>query len=341
MKPHQNQFTAAQRPRRLRTHPAMRTAVAETRVHASDLMQPHFVLDVDSGLEEIPSMPGIERMGRSELLRRVEADLHLGIRSILLFGLPGDASKDPEGRASQEPNGCVPTAVRALKQAFGDDLLLATDVCLCAYTDHGHCGVLEGGRILNDPSLSLLADTALAHAEAGADLVAPSDMMDGRVAAIRGRLDQAGHDRVGVLSYAVKYASAYYGPFRDAADSAPAQGDRKTYQMDPRNGREALREAALDEAEGADMLMVKPALAYLDVIAKVREASHLPLAAYNVSGEYSQVKAGAQLGWLDEAAVVSENLHAMKRAGADLLITYHGRSALENHWLDDEHATSK
>ncbi len=334
MKPHQNQSTAAQRPRRLRTTAALREAVAETRVHASDLMQPHFVLDADSGLEAIPSMPGIERMGRSELLRRIEADLQLGIRSIMLFGLPGAARKDPEGSASQAADGCVPTAVRAIKAAFGDDLVLATDVCLCAYTDHGHCGVLHEGHILNEPSLGLLAETALAHAEAGADLVAPSDMMDGRVAAIRGRLDQAGHDRVGVLSYAVKYASAYYGPFRDAADSAPAAGDRKTYQMDPRNRREALREAALDEAEGADMLMVKPALAYLDVIAQVRAASSLPLAAYNVSGEYSQVKAAAQLGWLDEGAVVSENLHAMKRAGADLLITYHGREALEQRWLN-------
>ena len=312
----------------------MREAVAETRVHARDLMQPHFVLDADSGTEAIPSMPGIERMGRSQLLARIEADLKLGIRSIVLFGLPGDAHKDPEGLASQAHDGSVPKAVRAIKQAFGDDLLLATDVCLCAYTDHGHCGVLEAGKVLNDPSLGLLAETAFAHAEAGADLVAPSDMMDGRVAAIRERLDQGGYEGVGVLSYAVKYASAYYGPFRDAADSSPAQGDRKTYQMDPRNGREALREAALDEAEGADMLMVKPALAYLDVIAQVRAASHLPVVAYNVSGEYSQVKAGAQMGWLDEGAVVSENLHAMKRAGADLLITYHGREALEHQWLD-------
>ena len=227
----------------------------------------------------------------------------------------------------------MPRAVAALKAEFGDDLCVMTDVCLCAYTDHGHCGVLEEGRVVNDASLAPLADMALAHARAGADFVAPSDMMDGRVAALRDRLDDEGFEETGLLAYSVKYASAYYGPFRDAADSAPGMGDRKSYQMDPRNVREALREAALDEAEGADMLMVKPALAYLDVIRAVKERSDLPLAVYNVSGEYSLVKAAAARGWVDEAAVVRENLLAMARAGADMIITYHAREALAGGWL--------
>ena len=226
----------------------------------------------------------------------------------------------------------------ALKQAFGDDLLVITDVCLCAYTDHGHCGLVAGGRVVNDASLAPLARMALAHADAGADLVAPSDMMDGRVAALRSALDAGGHAETGLLSYAVKYASAYYGPFRDAAGSAPGQGDgapsdRRGYQMDPRNAREAEREALLDEAEGADMLMVKPALAYLDILARVRAVSRLPLAAYNVSGEYAAVKAAAERGWLDEAEVVRENLLAMARAGADVILTYHARDAAREGWL--------
>ncbi len=322
-----------QRPRRLRVSQAIRDIVCETRVHADQLIQPHFVLDQDSGTQNIPSMPGIDRMGRKELLNRVGKDLDLGIRSVMIFGLPGDAHKDNTGSGAQDAKGCVPNVVRELKNEFGNDLVVMTDVCLCAYTDHGHCGVLNEGRIENDPSLDLLASTALAHADAGADVVAPSDMMDGRIGALRTKLDGNGHEDVAIMSYAVKYASAYYGPFRDAADSAPAAGDRKTYQMDPRNSREAMREATLDEAEGADFLMVKPALAYLDVIAKVRAASDLPLAAYNVSGEYSAVKAAVEKGWLDEASVVSENLHAMVRAGADLVITYHAREALAGAWL--------
>ncbi|MFT5200016.1 MAG: porphobilinogen synthase [Planctomycetota bacterium] len=329
----QNENYMPQRPRRLRVSQRLRDAVCETRVHADQLIQPHFVLDQDSGVEAIPSMPTIDRMGRTDVLKRIEKDLELGIRSVMIFGLAGNAPKDNEGSAAQDSNGCVPKVVRDLKRAFGSDLIVMTDVCLCAYTDHGHCGVLHEGRIQNDPSLDLLARTALAHAEAGADVVAPSDMMDGRIGAMRRKLDGNGFDDVAIMSYAVKYASAYYGPFRDAADSAPAAGDRKTYQMDPRNSREALREAALDEAEGADFLMVKPALAYLDVIAKVRAASTLPLAAYNVSGEFSAVKAAVAQGWLDEAAVVSENLHAMVRAGADQIITYHAREALAGAWL--------
>ncbi len=322
------------RPRRLRRTRAIRDLVAETQVAAEQLIMPHFVHPARRGSTPIPSMPGIEQMGYDDLLARVEADLELGIRAILLFGHPHDGTKAPDGRAAADPNGAVQHAVRELKGRFSDDLVVMTDVCLCAYMDHGHCGVLgDDGRVANDASLAPLVDAALSHAEAGADFVAPSDMMDGRVAAIRDGLDAAGLDSVAILSYAVKYASAYYGPFRDAADSTPSAGDRKSYQMDPRNVLEALRETELDTAEGADMLMVKPALAYLDVIRAVRETSELPLAAYNVSGEYSAVKAAAANGWLDEAEIVRENLLGMRRAGADQIITYHARDALEGRWL--------
>jgi porphobilinogen synthase len=321
------------RPRRLRASQALRDLVAETHVRAEQLIMPHFVLPAARGEEAIPSMPGLARLGVEDLVRTVEADLALGIRSVLLFGSPGEGRKDAGGSAASDPDGTVPRAVRALKERFGPDLVVITDVCVCAYTDHGHCGVLADGRVDNDRSLGLLSAMAAVHADAGADIVAPSDMMDGRVAAIRDALDARGRTDVAILSYAVKYASAYYGPFRDAADSAPQHGDRRAYQMDPRNGAEAVREGRLDEAEGADMLMVKPALAYLDVIRRVREASTLPLAAYNVSGEYSAVKAAAERGWLDEAGVVRENLQAMVRAGADLVITYHAREALRRRWL--------
>jgi porphobilinogen synthase len=250
-----------------------------------------------------------------------------------LFGHPEAGAKTPTGTAAAAANGAVQRAVARLKDTFGKDLIVMTDVCLCAYTDHGHCGVVHDGEIANDPSLEPLVAAALSHARAGADVVAPSDMMDGRVAAIRDALDDEGLDHVILLSYAVKYASAYYGPFRDAADSTPSSGDRKSYQMDCRNVREALREADLDAAEGADMLMVKPALPYLDVIRAVREISDLPLAAYNVSGEYSAVKAAAANGWLDEPSVVRENLIAIRRAGADQIITYHARDALRGGWL--------
>jgi porphobilinogen synthase len=321
------------RPRRLRRSAALRDLVAETRVRAEQLIMPHFVEPRDRGADPIPSMPGISRLGVDDLVRTVEADRKLGIRSVLLFGVPPDGAKDAEGTSAHDRNGAVPRAVRALKKAMGNDIVVLTDVCLCAYTSHGHCGVLSGDEVDNDRSLGPLAEMAFAHAEAGVDLVAPSDMMDGRVAAIRDALDRRGHTGVGILSYAVKYASAYYGPFRDAADSAPQHGDRRGYQMDSRNATEAVREARLDEAEGADMLMVKPALAYLDVIRRVREATTLPLAAYNVSGEYSAVKAAAERGWLDEPAVVRENLQAIVRAGADIVITYHAREALAGRWL--------
>jgi porphobilinogen synthase len=321
------------RPRRLRRTAALRDLVAETDVGARHLIMPHFVLPSARGEEPIPSMPGIAQLGVENLVRAVEADLALGIRSVLLFGHPEAGGKTPDGAAAAAANGAVQKAVHALKKAFGAGLVVMTDVCLCAYTDHGHCGVLADGEVDNDASLVPLVAAALSHAQAGADVVAPSDMMDGRVAAIRDALDADGFTNVVLLSYAVKYASAYYGPFRDAADSTPSSGDRKAYQMDPRNVREALREAALDADEGADMLMVKPALPYLDVIRAVREASRLPLAAYNVSGEYSAVKAAAANGWLDEAAIVRENLLAIRRAGADQIITYHARDALRGRWL--------
>ncbi len=319
------------RPRRLRTSAVLRESLAETSVAARHLIQPHFVLPSEEARSPVESRPGVERLGLRPLVERVGADLELGLRTVLLFGL--FERKDPAASAATDPDGVVPRAVRRLKAAFGDDLLVMTDVCLCGSTDHGHCGVLREGRVENDPSLPILAAAAVAHARAGADVVAPSDMMDGRVAAIRACLDQAGQSGTAILSYSSKFASAYYGPFREAASSAPKAGDRKSYQLDPRNGREALRESLLDETEGADMLMVKPALAYLDVIAAVRAATRLPLAAYNVSGEYSMVKAAAARGWVDEGAVVRENLLAMRRAGADLVITYHGREALEQGWL--------
>jgi porphobilinogen synthase len=322
------------RPRRLRRTARLRDLVAETSIHASQLIMPHFVMPQARGEEAIPSMPGIAQVGTENLLAQVGSDLKLGIRSVLLFGHPEHGGKSPDGAAAAAANGAVQQAVALLKKSFGQDLIVITDVCLCAYTDHGHCGIPTAtGEIDNDASLAPIAAAALSHAAAGADIVAPSDMMDGRVAAIRTTLDGAGFDQVSIMSYAVKYASAYYGPFRDAADSTPSSGDRKSYQMDPRNVREALREAELDTAEGADFLMVKPALPYLDVIRAVREASHLPLAAYNVSGEYSAVKAAAAQGWLDEPAIVRENLLSIRRAGADQIITYHARDALKGGWL--------
>ena len=321
------------RPRRLRTTERLRALVRESRVSAEQLVMPHFVLPTDRAEDPVESMPGISRYGVKNLVERVLADADLGIRAVLLFGTPEDGKKDERGTPASSPSSAVARAVEALKQRAGDEIVVITDVCLCAYTSHGHCGVLRDGKVINDETLPLLKDIALAHAGAGADVVAPSDMMDGRVAAIRKGLDEANYEDVGILSYAAKYASAYYGPFRDAAESTPSTGDRTAYQMDPANVREAIREAHLDEQEGADMLMVKPALAYLDVIRAVRQETRLPLATYNVSGEYSAVKAAAARGWLDEATVVRENLVGMTRAGADLIITYHSREALERGWL--------
>lgn len=322
------------RPRRLRRSAAVRDLAAETRLHPDRLIQPHFVASGDGAREPVASLPGIDRVGVDGLLSDVERDLGLGVRTVLLFGVPDEAGKDPEGRSAADPDGPVPRAVRALKERFDDEVTVMTDVCLCAHTTHGHCGVLGAdGRVLNDESLPRLADMAVCHAEAGADWVAPSDMMDGRVGFLRSALDDAGHADTALLSYSVKYASAYYGPFRDAAGSVPAHGDRRTYQMDVRNVREAVREARLDESQGADALMVKPALAYLDVVRAVRDETDLPLACYNVSGEYAMVKAAARAGLVDEAAVVRENLTAMARAGADWIVTYHAREALAGGWL--------
>jgi porphobilinogen synthase len=319
--------------RRLRRTPVLRNLVAETQVGAAQLIMPQFVLGEPRASVPVESMPGIAQLGIETLLEQVGEDLRLGIRAVLLFGHPEHGGKTPDGSAAAAANGAVQRAVERLKREFGDDLVVMTDVCLCAYTDHGHCGVLQDGRIVNDASLVPLVEAALSHARAGADVVAPSDMMDGRAAAIRDALDETGFEDVLLLSYAVKFASAYYGPFREAADSTPASGDRRSYQMDFRNPREAVREALLDVEEGADWLMVKPALPYLDVVSAVRQASLLPLAAYNVSGEYSAVKAASANGWLDEAATVRENLYSIRRAGADQIITYHARDALKGKWL--------
>jgi porphobilinogen synthase len=319
--------------RRLRRNRALRNLVAETEVRAEQLIMPHFVLPERRANVPIAAMPGIAQQGIETVVKQIGKDLELGIRAVLLFGHPEHGGKTPDGSAAAAANGAVQRACERLKRDFGDELIVITDVCLCAYTDHGHCGVLEEGRVVNDASLAPLVAMAVSHARAGADVVAPSEMMDGRVAAIRDGLDAAGFADTALLSYAVKFASAYYGPFREAADSRPASGDRHSYQMDCRNPREAVREALQDVEEGADWLMVKPALPYLDVVRAVREASLLPLAAYNVSGEYSAVKAAAANGWLDEPKIVRENLMAIRRAGADQIITYHARDALKGAWL--------
>jgi porphobilinogen synthase len=319
------------RPRRLRRTALLRESVAQTRVHRSQLVVPHFVREGGGADQPVDAMPGVARLSIPRLVEQAAADRELGLGSVLLFGVT--ERKDARATSATARDGLVPRAVAALRERFGDELVVMTDVCLCGSTDHGHCGVLREGRVLNDESLPLLSAMAVAHAEAGADVVAPSDMMDGRVAAIRAALDAAGRTDTAILSYSTKFASAFYGPFRAAADSSPKSGDRKSYQMDPRNRREALRESLLDADEGADMLMVKPALAYLDVISDVRARSLLPLAAYNVSGEYSMVKAAAANGWVDEARMVPEILTAMVRAGADLVITYHAREAARGGWV--------
>lgn len=316
------------RPRRLRNSAAARRLVRETRLSPDDLVWPLFVRSGRGVRRPVSSMPGVFQLSVDQAVKDAREAARLGVPAVLLFGLPD--RKDPLGKDAYSPDGIVQRAVRALKDAL-PELLVATDLCLCEYTNHGHCGVvLKKGAdavIDNDATLDLLGETARAQAEAGADWVAPSGMMDGGVAAIRRALDAAGRTNVGVLAYAVKYASAFYGPFRDAAQSAPAFGDRRTHQMDPANAREALREAALDLDEGADVLMVKPALAYLDILRRLRERFDAPLAAYNVSGEYAMVKAAAAKGWIDEKRTVLEILTSLKRAGADLLITYHARDA--------------
>lgn len=318
------------RPRRLRASAGLRAMVRETQLDASDFIYPLFVRHGTEVRQPIVSMPGIYQLSVDEAVREAETAVSLGIPAVILFGIP--AEKDPVGQENFAPDGIVQQAIRAIKTAV-PELVVITDVCLCEYTDHGHCGLVSpAGIILNDPTLDILAQVAISHAEAGADIVAPSGMMDGMVAAIRAGLDAADFSHIPIMSYAVKYASAFYGPFRDAADGAPKFGDRKTHQMDPGNGREALREAALDAAEGADFLMVKPGLPYLDIIRQIHDHyPDLPLAAYNVSGEYAMIKAAAANGWLDEQRVVLETLTGFKRAGADLIITYHALDAAR--WL--------
>ncbi len=331
------------RPRRLRRTAALRELVAETALEPQRLVMPFFVVSGQGETQPVSSLPGVERFSVDRLLPQLERALALGLRSALLFGVVAAEHKSAGAVGAYDSEGPVPRALRAARSHFGDDLVLITDVCLCGYTDHGHCGLLatttRGVVVDNDASLTPLSRMALTHAEAGADLVSPSDMMDGRVAVIRRALDGGGFGEVGILSYAVKYASAFYGPFRDAAGSAPggsveaAPRDRKSYQMDPRNLREGLLEAALDEAEGADLLMVKPALPYLDVLARLRSRTELPLAAYQVSGEYAMLKAAAAAGALAEPQAVREALLSIRRAGADLIFSYYAMEALERGWL--------
>jgi len=316
------------RGRRLRSSKAMRDLVRESRLSRDDLIQPYFVVESDADFRKpIASMPGQFQLGLNQLMDEVAGAVDAGLKSLILFGIPVD--KDPAGSQAYDENGIVQQAIRRIKDRW-PELVVVADTCLCEYTSHGHCGLVSPeGEVRNDPTLALLARTAVAQAKAGADIVAPSDMMDGRVAAIRQALDEEGFLNTPIMSYAVKYSSAFYGPFRDAAESAPKFGDRKTYQMDPANWREGLREAAADVEEGADILMVKPGLPYLDVIRLVRDNFDLPVAAYQVSGEYSQIKAAAQLGWIDETAVALESLIAFKRAGADLILSYFTQDLLK------------
>ena len=320
------------RPRRLRNHPQLRRMVRENILTTSDLIYPLFAVPGEAFAKEVKSMPGVYQLSVDKIVEEAKEVYDLGIPAIILFGIPAD--KDTDATGAWHDCGIVQKATEAVKKAV-PDLIVMVDTCLCEYTSHGHCGYLEvgdlSGRVLNDPTLELLKKTAVAQAKAGADIIAPSGMMDGFVGAIREGLDSAGFEDIPIMSYAAKYASAYYGPFRDAADSAPQFGDRRTYQMDPGNGREALKEIALDIAEGADMLMVKPALAYMDIIWRVKEATNLPVAAYNVSGEYAMVKAAALNGWIDEERVVMETLTGFKRAGTDLILTYHAKDAAR--WL--------
>jgi porphobilinogen synthase len=316
------------RPRRLRRTEALRGLVRETRLTTSGLVYPMFACPGKNVRIEVSSMPGIYQQSVDQIVEECREVAGLGIPAVILFGLP--EHKDELASEAYDPNGAVQRAIEAIREAKLN-LLVITDVCLCEYTSHGHCGVIKGDEVLNDPSLVLLADAALSHARAGADIVAPSDMMDGRVAAIRQKLDDNGFENVAILSYAAKYSSGFYGPFREAAQSTPQFGDRRSYQMDPANAREALREVALDVEEGADMIMVKPAMPYLDVIQRVREKFDVPVAAYNVSGEYAMVKAAVQRGWLEEKRVVLEILTGIQRAGAEIILTYHAKDVAR--WL--------
>jgi porphobilinogen synthase len=317
--------------RRMRRTEAIRSLIRENHVDISDLVYPLFVIEGNGIKEEIESMPGIYRFSPDLLAPEVEEVSSLKIPAVILFGIPGH--KDEVGSAAYDPEGIVQQAIRAIKKTV-PELIVITDICLCEYTSHGHCGVLVGDHVDNDRTLPLLVQTALSHVKAGADIVAPSDMMDGRVQAMRTGLDKNGHQEIPILAYSAKYASGFYGPFREAAESAPRFGDRYGYQMDPANAREALREVEQDINEGADIVMVKPALAYLDIIRHVRDTFNHPLAAYNVSGEYTMIKAAARQGWLDEQKVVKETLTSIKRAGADIILTYHAKDFAR--WLQSE-----
>ena len=313
------------RPRRLRRTENLRALVRETRLAPEDFILPLFACAGEKVRREIPSMPGVHNLSVDEIAGEAAAAREVGVKGVILFGLP--EAKDEAGSGAYHDKGIVQQAVRAIRNSV-PDIVIITDTCLCEYTSHGHCGVVRNGEVLNDQSLELLARTAVSQAAAGADVVAPSAMMDGQVGAIRDALDEAGFDQVAIMAYAVKYASGFYGPFREAADSAPAFGDRRAYQMDPANVREAMREAELDYAEGADILMVKPATCYLDILKTLREEFDLPTAAYHVSGEYAMIKAAAQNGWIDEQRVMMETLTSIKRAGADIILTYYAREAV-------------
>lgn len=308
------------RPRRLRSSPLIRRMVRESIVTVDDLLYPMFVTE-ESQSSSINSMPGVSRFTVDDICRQAEEIVQLGIPAIMLFGIPNH--KDEMGSGGYDENGIVPTSIRAIRKAVGNELLIVPDVCMCEYTSHGHCGIIDKNDVANDPTVDLLVRSALCYADAGADMIAPSDMMDGRIKAIRNGLDAKGFSHLPIMAYSAKFTSGFYGPFREAADSAPQFGDRQTYQMQPYNRREAMREMELDIAEGADILMVKPGLAYLDILRDARERFDVPLAVYNVSGEYAMVKAAAANGWIDEERVVDETLSAFKRAGADVILTYH------------------
>lgn len=319
------------RPRRLRGSETIRAMVRETHLSIDDFIYPLFVIYGSGVKNPVPSMPGVYQLSVDNILKECEELVNLGIKSVILFGIP--ETKDELASGAYDKNGVVQQAIRAIKKEF-PGLFVITDVCLCEFTCHGHCGIVEGEQILNDPTLNYLAEMALSHVEAGARMVAPSDMMDGRVGAIRERLDQNDFTDIPIMAYSAKYASAFYGPFRDVAESAPQFGDRRSYQMDPANGDEALREVLLDIEEGADIVMIKPALPYLDIIRRVKDEFAYPVAAYNVSGEYSMVKAAALNGWIDEKRLVLEALTGIKRAGADIIITYHAKDAAR--WLAEK-----
>ncbi|UAL51205.1 MULTISPECIES: porphobilinogen synthase [Metabacillus] len=323
------QFT---RHRRLRTTSSMRSIVRETHLHAEDFIYPIFVIEGEKKRNEVKSMPGVEQISLDYLDAEMQEVSDLGIKSVIVFGVPDE--KDEVGSQAYHDQGIVQRAITQIKENF-PDLVVIADTCLCQFTDHGHCGIVKEGKVLNDPTLDLLARTAVSQAKAGADIIAPSNMMDGFVAAIRHGLDEAGFEDVPVMSYGIKYSSAFYGPFRDAAHSTPQFGDRKTYQMDPANRMEALREAESDLMEGADFLIVKPALSYLDIIRDVKNNFNVPIVAYNVSGEYAMIKAAAQNGWVDEKAIVMEMMISMKRAGVDMILTYHAKDAAR--WLKEQH----